>query len=44
MGSSICTTGGKMNEEESPFECIIREFREETGLTLVEPILKEYSH
>ena len=29
--------GGHFLEKESPFDCIIREAREETGLTLIEP-------
>jgi 8-oxo-dGTP diphosphatase len=43
-GQVYAPPGGKINEGESPRECIIREFREETGLTLVEPVLKGYSH
>ena len=34
--------GGKLEKGESPYECIIREFYEETGLTIVNPILKGY--
>lgn len=29
--------GGKMENGESPFECVIREVKEETGLTLLDP-------
>jgi len=43
-GQVFCAPGGKMNEGESPLECIVREFGEETGLTLLNPILKGYSH
>ena len=32
--------GGKFERDESPDECIIRETREETGLTLVKPKLR----
>lgn len=33
-----------MDAGESPVECIIREFKEETGLKLLNPKLKGYSH
>ncbi|MDD3303759.1 MAG: NUDIX domain-containing protein [Clostridia bacterium] len=36
--------GGKMEHGETPTECIIREFYEETGLTLINPTLKVISH
>ena len=29
--------GGHFEENESPFDCVIREVREETGLTLLKP-------
>lgn len=32
--------GGKVEENETPTECIIREFKEETGLELINPKLK----
>ncbi len=43
-GQVYCVPGGKVEEGESPLECIIREFKEETGLILTDPILKGYSH
>lgn len=36
--------GGKFEDGESPLDCIIREFREETGLTLVNPKLQGMSY
>lgn len=32
--------GGKMEEGETPAECAVREFREESGLTIKEPALR----
>ena len=32
--------GGKFEEGESPEECAVREVREETGLTMLEPELR----
>ncbi len=32
--------GGKFNDGESPEECVIREVKEESGLTIKEPLLK----
>ena len=29
--------GGKFSEDETPFECVVREAKEETGLTLLNP-------
>lgn len=43
-GQVYAPPGGKMDEGESPFECIIREFKEETGLTIINPKLKGYSY
>lgn len=36
--------GGKFEKGESPLDCIIREFKEETGLTLVNPKLQGMSY
>lgn len=43
-GQVYCPPGGKINAGESPIECIIREFRVETGLELQSPKFKGYSH
>ena len=32
--------GGKLDPGESPDECVVREIREESGLTLIEPRLR----
>jgi 8-oxo-dGTP diphosphatase len=32
--------GGKVEDNESPEECVIREVKEETGLTITKPLLK----
>ena len=34
--------GGKLNPGESPEECVIREVREESGLTIMDPLLKGF--
>lgn len=36
--------GGKFETGESPLDCIIREFKEETGLTLINPRLQGLSY
>lgn len=36
--------GGKLESGESPLDCIIREFKEETGLTLLNPRLQGLSY
>ncbi len=36
--------GGKFEKGESPLDCIMREFKEETGLTLIEPKLQGISY
>lgn len=36
----FCAPGGKVQYGETPKECIIREFTEETGLVLIEPKLR----
>ncbi len=43
-GQVYSPPGGKMQEHESPLECILREFEEETGLILKDPKLKGYSY
>lgn len=35
-----CAPGGKVQFGETPKECIIREFKEETGLKLIDPFLR----
>lgn len=39
-----CVPGGKSEIGESPLECIKREFKEETGLDLINPKLKGISY
>lgn len=39
-GKKYAPIGGKMEKTETPTECIIREFKEETNLTLIDPKLK----
>lgn len=36
----FCAPGGKVQYGETPKECIIREFKEETGIVLIEPQLR----
>lgn len=43
-GQVFCPPGGKAESIESPTECIIREFKEETGLDLINPTLKGVSY
>ena len=39
-----CVPGGKAEKGESPTDCITREFKEETGLNLINPKLKGLSY
>lgn len=39
-GCKYAPIGGKMQEGETPTECVIREFKEETNLDLINPQLK----
>ena len=39
-GHVYAPPGGKFESGESPLDCIIREFYEETGLTLINPRLQ----
>lgn len=43
-GSVYAPPGGKFESGESPLDCIIREFYEETGLTLINPRLQGISY
>ncbi len=43
-GHVYAPPGGKFEEGESPLDCIIREFYEETGLTLINPRLQGLSY
>lgn len=43
-GNVYAPPGGKIEKGESPLDCIIREFKEETGLTLVNPKLQGMSY
>ena len=43
-GNVYAPPGGKFEKGESPLDCIIREFKEETGLTLVNPKLQGISY
>lgn len=43
-GQVYAPPGGKVDFNETPTECIKREFFEETGLTLIEPKLKGISY
>jgi len=37
MQGYISVPGGKFDDDESPLDCIVREFEEETGLKLIRP-------
>ena len=43
-GQVYAPPGGKFEKGESPLDCIIREFKEETGLMLVNPKLQGISY
>jgi 8-oxo-dGTP diphosphatase len=43
-GRIYAPPGGKMDDNETPTECVIREFKEETGLELISPKLKGVSY
>lgn len=43
-GQVYAPPGGKFEEGESPLDCIIREYYEETGLTLINPRLQGISY
>lgn len=43
-GQVYAPPGGKFEMGESPLDCIIREFKEETGLTLINPRLQGISY
>ena len=43
-GQIYSPPGGKIDNGETPTECIIREFKEETGLELINPTLKGISY
>lgn len=43
-GQVYSPPGGKFESGESPLDCIIREFKEETGLTLINPRLQGLSY
>lgn len=43
-GSVYAPPGGKFEEGETPLDCIMREFYEETGLTLINPRLQGMSY
>ena len=43
-GNVYAPPGGKFEKGESPLDCIIREFKEETGLILVNPKLQGISY
>lgn len=43
-GHVYAPPGGKFESSESPLDCIIREFYEETGLTLINPRLQGMSY
>lgn len=43
-GQVYAPPGGKFEKGESPLDCITREFKEETGLTLISPKLQGISY
>ena len=43
-GQKYSPPGGKVDSKETPLQGIIREFKEETGLTLINPKLKGIAH
>jgi 8-oxo-dGTP diphosphatase len=43
-GQVFCAPGGKVENFETPTMCIMREFKEETGLELLNPTLKGISY
>lgn len=43
-GQVYAPPGGKFETGETPLDCIIREFKEETGLTLIKPRLQGISY
>ena len=43
-GQVYAPPGGKFESDESPLDCLIREFYEETGLTLINPKLQGISY
>lgn len=43
-GQVYAPPGGKFESGETPLDCIIREFKEETGLTLINPRLQGISY
>ncbi len=43
-GQVYAPPGGKFEHGESPLDCVIREFKEETGLTLINPRLQIISY
>ena len=43
-GQVYAPPGGKFKKGESPLDCIIREYKEETGLTLLNPRLQGISY
>lgn len=43
-GQVYAPPGGKFESGETPLDCIIREFKEETGLTLIKPKLQGISY
>ena len=44
MGNVYAPPGGKFERGETPLDCIIREYYEETGLTLINPKLQGISY